>query len=153
MGKFSDVPRVVVGMEHRVIEKLAKQWMSQYEEDEQQLFTTPVQRMILEQALVQLQAQSEYAFSLGHEEIADTLLKESQLVRSIIDSKNISLGEMENDRVHRQIIDSAKSMQDHGQIASNYGSSEKSHSPNGDEAKASNAGDKNPSRPTLSLKK
>lgn len=108
MGRFSDVPRIVVGMQHTVVEQLAKQWMSQYQEDEELLFTTPVQRMILEQVLAQLRAQSKYADSLGHEGIAEALNKEARLVRSIIDEKNIPLGDTENDPVHRQIMEAIR---------------------------------------------
>lgn len=108
MGRFSDVPRVVVGMQHTLVEQLAKQWMSEYEEDEELLLNTPVQRMILEQVLAQLRAQSAYAESLGLEKVAATLHAEARLVRSIIEKKNIALGALENDVVHRQIIEAAE---------------------------------------------
>lgn len=106
MGQYQDLPRVVIGMERSKVLELATLWVN--EDRTHELNAHPVQRMILDQVVAQLKAQADFAESIGNERITDILRKELRVVQSIRDTKNIPLGDMRFDQVHRDIINATQ---------------------------------------------
>jgi hypothetical protein len=149
MGRFNDMPRVIIGMERAKILELATLWVN--EEREEELTTHPIQRMILEQILVQLQAQLRYAKVLGKNNIASILEEEAHHIQHIIEGKDIPMGNLQFDGVHEQIMSAMQTFGEH-QVSSGKFQNKRDSSVNVDDTTKPPADTNRPRRPLLSLK-
>ncbi len=79
------VPRVIIGMSRETVHELMHLWM---EEEYDALAKHPIQNIVLEQILAQLQSISAYAERTGSHHVADAYRKSVQTVRTLLNSKH-----------------------------------------------------------------
>lgn len=99
----SSVPRVIIGMSRETVHELMNLWM---EEEYDALGKHPIQTVVLEQILAQLQSISKYAETKGQQHVADVYRKSVQTVRTLLNGKSdIPSADMQHDRVSAGIKD------------------------------------------------
>lgn len=113
--KLAQVPRIVVGMEKENLEKLAALWI---QGKNKELGMHPVQRLILVEALRQLETFANYATERGRAELAKPYADAIALVQKTLANKSaIKLGELERDRVFQEILASLHSFKPRRAVA------------------------------------
>ncbi len=97
-GERSNVPRVVIGVEHDQVVELAALWLRKENET---LAKHPVQRLILEEIALQLEILNKYCERIGKRDLAPLYEKDLVIIRNILNNKrDIKLDEkLTNDRV------------------------------------------------------
>ncbi|MFH1473032.1 MAG: hypothetical protein ABIF06_01280 [bacterium] len=104
---FKDkLPEVIVGVERRTIRELEELWL---EKDQKNLEKHRIQIMILMQIGAQLDTFSEYAVSIGREDLADIYESRLRIIKKILAKKNdiynsVAL-DLDMDSVHFAITD------------------------------------------------
>jgi len=95
------IPRVIIGMSKETVKELMDLWL---DEDLAALKNHPIQRVLLEQILSQLQTISAYARASGNEHMAGAYERSIMVVRNLSQSKmDIPLDSMQNDSVSQGI--------------------------------------------------
>ena len=106
-GRLSQIPRIVIGIEKENLQNLAALWV---QGKKKELGIHPVQRLILVEARRQLETFAKYAADKGKKELAAPYAYALALVDEILKQKSaIQLGELEDDRVFQEIMESARS--------------------------------------------
>jgi len=96
-GKLLDVPRVVIGIDRSSIEELGEVWLSN---NKRALATHGVQRVVLDEVVMELEGLAEFARMHKKERVARAYEFALETVRGVLEKKaDIPAGTMENDRV------------------------------------------------------
>lgn len=107
-GERSNIPRVVIGIEYNRVIELAALWLRK---ENAALAAHPVQRVILEEMSLQLEAFKKYAEKTDKARLVPIFERDLAIIQSILKEKRgIRLGEYEYDRVMQDIKTRALTM-------------------------------------------
>ncbi len=101
-GERSNIPRVIIGVEHTRVVELAALWLRK---ENKALANHPVQRLILEEMALQLEILKNYCEKTGKIDLVPLYEKDLAIIRSVLKEKDgIKLDdELMNDRVFQGI--------------------------------------------------
>lgn len=102
MGQLSNIPRVVTGIDREHLLELAGTWNQNRKKE---LAVHPAQRLVLTQMNEQLRTFRDYAERIGRKDTAQAFAQSRGIILPILREKqSIPLAELENDKVHREIL-------------------------------------------------
>ncbi len=107
-GELSKIPRVVIGADTKIIKEVGELWLEKNNKD---LAKHPIQFLIIEEMLLQLEAFKNYAQKVNQPDIALIYEKTQKILQKIHDDKKDlknSQKSLENDKVYNAIIDNLK---------------------------------------------
>ena len=107
-GELSKIPRVIIGVNEKIIKEVGELWL---EKNNKTLSQHPIQFLIIEEMLIQLEAFKNYAEKVNQPEIALIYEKTKKILQKIYDEKEDlkkSQSALENDSVYNAIINNLK---------------------------------------------
>jgi hypothetical protein len=108
MGTRRNIPRTVIGISAPVVDELAGMWTRG---ENKKLGEHPIQRLIIEQIMDQLEKMHEYATRHGKTNVAEAYQQAMKTLRPLRAKKmGIRLGELQADKVAEQIKSSTRSI-------------------------------------------
>ncbi|MDP2934586.1 MAG: hypothetical protein Q8N59_02370 [bacterium] len=110
-GEKKDVPKVVIGADSKMLDRVIDLWMTKTGDSKDELGKHPIQFVILEEILMQLEEFKDYAERIGQSNVSENYGKVIETIRDIYREK-IKLREkilgdndtvIKNDKVYRAI--------------------------------------------------
>lgn len=100
---LNNVPRVVVGVNAKTLSEVATRWLNR---DKARLANHPVQTLILEEMVTELQALATYAGKMKQAEVRNAYNQRLNILKGILDLKKqeVPMRELELDSVYTEIV-------------------------------------------------
>lgn len=108
MGTRNNIPRTVIGISAPIVEELASMWLKN---ENKKLAEHPVQRLLIEEIMNQLEKMHAYAERSGKTNVADAYQQAMKILKPLRARKlGICLGELQEDPVAASILSVTKSV-------------------------------------------
>ena len=108
MGTRKNIPRTIVGISAPVIDELARMWL---QGENRKLGEHPIQRVLIEQIMDQLEKMHEYAIKQGKTNVVEAYQQAMKILRPLRAKKmGIRLGDLQDDKVAEQIRSSTRTI-------------------------------------------